>query len=83
MARSNFVDHGDSAFSYTTKIFETTLAGVTIGNATKYSVTTSKHQNKAEVKKADLVLLNVPINTRSLSEIAFKLGLINAKGELV
>lgn len=83
MSRSNFIDYGTVAYSYTTRIKETTLAGVTIGNATKYSSTTSRHQNKAKVNFCDIVLTNVPMNTRNLSKIALDLNLINEKGELV
>lgn len=83
MARSNFVDHGDAAYSYTTKIKETTLDGVTIGNDTKYSVTTSRHQNKAGVKFCDIVLTDVPKNTHNLSQVAWVRGLIDTSGKLV
>lgn len=53
-------------FSYSTCIFQTLEDGTTIGNVTKYSVTTSKHQNKAGCRAADVLVDNVAEGTQYL-----------------
>jgi hypothetical protein len=40
--------------------------GRTIGNITKYSTTTSKHQSLAKVKHCDVLVNNVPVGADSL-----------------
>lgn len=52
--------HGADAYSYDTCIRTATRHGTTIGNATKYSRTTSKHQSKVGVTKCDIVLDDCP-----------------------
>lgn len=46
-------------FSYDTCILQVLSDGTTIGNVTKYSVTTSRHQTKAGSRTADILVDNV------------------------
>ena len=68
-------DTGDRVLSYDTCILER-CKGLTIGNVTYYSVTTSRHQSKAGSRLADVVLDNVPQGTTSLYSIAKERGLV-------
>lgn len=53
-------------FSYNTCILQRLEDGTTVGNVTKYSVTTSKHQTKAGARLADVLVDNVPEGTQYL-----------------
>jgi len=63
---SNFFEIGDVAYSYQTCIRAALPDGTTLGNATRYSMTTSRHQNQAGVKGCDIQLYNVPRGTTDL-----------------
>ena len=52
--------------SYSTCIMATMPEGMTIGNDTYYSATTSKHQRKAGVSGCDIVVVGVPEGTLHL-----------------
>ena len=73
--KSHYRDGGDKVYSYSTVILER-HSGMTIGNVTYYSVTTSRHQSKAGSRLADVVLDNVPQGTTSLYSIAKERGLV-------
>lgn len=53
-------------FSYDTCILQRLEDGTTVGNVTRYSVTTSKHQTKARSRTADVLVDNVPEGTQYL-----------------
>ena len=70
---SNYCEHNDDAYSYQTCI-RTSFSNETeayyafrrvrtIGNVTKYNVTTSRHQNIASVSACDIRLDNIPEGT--------------------
>ena len=52
--------------SYNTCIFQRLADGTTIGNITKYSTTTSKHQSRAGSRTADILVNNIPEGTQYL-----------------
>jgi len=58
---------GDKLFSYGTVILQRLPNGQTIGNTTKYSATTSKHQSQAGMNTADLLAVGVPRGTADLT----------------
>ena len=49
-----------SAWSYSTRLIQPLPDGRTVGNVTKYSVTTSCHQSKAHVHECDVLVDGVP-----------------------
>ena len=53
-------------FSYNTCILQRLEDGTTVGNVTKYSVTTSKHQSRAGSRTADILVDNIPEGTQYL-----------------
>lgn len=67
-ASSNSVTStGDKLFSYGTVIGQRLPDGKIVGNKTKYSVTTSKHQSQTGIlSKANIFVENVPIGTDDL-----------------
>lgn len=71
---SNYNVLGGKHWSYQTVIREGD-----IGNITKYSVTTSRHQKKAGVHQCAIKLDNVPINCTSLVHLAQARGLIDER----
>ena len=73
--KSHYHDAGDRVYSYSTVILER-HSGLTIGNVTYYSVTTSRHQSKAGSRLADVVLDNVPQGTADLYAFAKERGLV-------
>jgi len=62
----NMCTHGERIYSYNTCIRDVTPDGRSIGNVTKYSVTTSKHQTKAGSRLCDVLVDNVPRGTQDL-----------------
>jgi hypothetical protein len=54
-------------YSYNTVIYEILHDGRTVGNITRYSATTSKHQSQHGVRGADILVDNVPIGANSLA----------------
>jgi hypothetical protein len=65
---SSVVENGITRwYSYETIILDY-VDGKTIGNVTKYSTTTSKHQRKANVHGADILVDGVPAGTKSLAQ---------------
>lgn len=60
MNQSALTQIGDRAFSYQTCIKDVLADGRSIGNVTRYSVTTSNHQNKAGVRWCDVLVDAVP-----------------------
>lgn len=57
---------GDKLFSYGTGILQSIPDGRLIGNITKYSRTTSRHQSQAGVRSACFLVDNVPRGTTDL-----------------
>ena len=57
---------GDKLFSYGTVILQRLQNGKVIGNATKYSVTTSKHQSQVNIFKSDYRVTGVPMGRSDL-----------------
>ena len=51
---------GDKLFSYGTVLLQRLPSGRVIGNATKYSTTTSRHQSQVGVRTADVLVTGVP-----------------------
>ena len=51
---------GNKLYSYTTVILQRLSSGEVIGNDTKYSATTSRHQSQARIASADIIVHNVP-----------------------
>lgn len=62
---SNYCKHGQDHYSYETCIRTTLADGTTVGNITKYSPTTSKHQNysHANVRGCEILVDGVPRGT--------------------
>ena len=69
--KSHYHDAGDKVYSYSTVILER-HSGLTIGNVTYYSTTTSRHQSKAGSRAADVVLDDVPQGTTDLYAFALQ-----------
>jgi len=65
---SSVHSEGDKLFSYATIILQRLRNGVVIGNATKYSITTSKHQSQCRVNDAGEILTGIPIGTQDLRQ---------------
>jgi len=72
MSKSAYSDHGSIVFSYATCIHQTLPGGLTIGNVTRYSMTTSHHQSRAGVRLCDVLLDNVPRGTNDLLALAIE-----------
>ena len=72
MSKSAYSDHDSVVFSYDTMIRQTLPSGLTIGNVTRYSMTTSRHQSQAGVKQCDVLLDNVPRGTDDLLSLAIE-----------
>lgn len=70
MTKSNLqlreVDGRQCWFSYYTALTDALPDGTTLGNDTRYSVTTSKHQARCRARHADILLYNVPRGTSDL-----------------
>ena len=73
--RANYYESSTKVYSYSTSILER-HGGLTIGNMTYYSPTTSKHQAKAGSRQADVVLDSVPKGTDDLLALAVQRGLV-------
>ena len=80
-----FAVYPTKTYSYKTCIVQLLPAGIdpdglahwiTLGNVTRYTKTTSMHQNKCEVKNCDVLLDNVPRDTDDLSTLALQRGAI-------
>jgi hypothetical protein len=54
-------------YSYNTVIYEILHDGRTVGNITKYSPTTTRHQKQHNVHGADITVDNVPRGANSLA----------------
>lgn len=67
---------GDRVYSYQTCIRQTLPGGLTIGNVTHYSSTTTAHQNKAGCDKCDVLLGNVDRGVTDLLTLAIERGLV-------
>lgn len=61
-------------YSHSTLIRQMLPNGLTIGNRTYYSSTTSRHQNKANVEHCHVVLENVPKDCDDLLALAIERG---------
>lgn len=66
---SNLCKHGGTVYSYETCIIDKLPDGRTIGNVTKYSRTTSKHQKQVGVHSCDIRVDNVPRGTDRLTHL--------------
>lgn len=64
--RGNLKFKPGEAWSYGTRLIQTTDDGLTVGNITRYSVTTSKHQGIAAVRQCDILVDNIPMWTQDL-----------------
>ena len=78
MSQSNFCTHGNLTYSYETVIKETVPGGLTIGNVTMYTHTTSVHQVRANVRDCDVLLDSVPRGCESLLDVAIQRDMIEA-----
>ena len=76
MTKSAYFATGDRVYSYQTVIRQTLPGGLTIGNVTHYSVTTSAHQRKAGSASCDVLLGDVPRGTSDLLQLAIDRGMI-------
>lgn len=65
--RGNYTEIGNRAWSYSTALRDVLPDGRTIGNVTRYSVTTSKHQSFARVRSCRVQVDGVPIGTDNLA----------------
>lgn len=75
--------YGSNYVSYRTMIKQV-VAGLSIGNVTQYSPTTSRHQKIACVHSCDLQLDNVPQGTGDLLTLAIERGLaVIDKGSVI
>jgi len=68
----NMKSDGIRLWSYWNVILQRTADGVTIGNATKYSQTTSCHQSVARVMDAEVVLTGLPIGVSNLEDFRYR-----------
>ena len=66
MMRRLRVDARGNAWSYGTQILSVDEDGRTIGNITKYSATTSRHQKVMGVYGADICIKDIPRGTVNL-----------------
>lgn len=66
--KNHMTTKGNKIFSYNTCIFETLPDGRTVGNVTRYSTTTSRHQSKAGSYTAGIRVDDVPVGAQSLAE---------------
>jgi len=82
MSKSAYSDHGSVVFSYATMIRQTLPGGLTIGNVTRYSMTTSHHQSRAGVRLCDVKLDDVPQGTDDLLSLAIERGLVSLAGNV-
>lgn len=64
---SNLKMIGERAWSYGTALRDVLPDGRTIGNTTRYSVTTSNHQAKTRVRGCDVQVTDVPRGTDNLA----------------
>ncbi len=65
--KSHYQILGDGRImSYDTCILQRLADGTTIGNVTRYSVTTSRHQNRAGSRTADILVDDIPEGTQYL-----------------
>ena len=65
MSKSHYYDTGSLVFSYSTCIRQV-VGALSIGNVTRYSNTTSRHQHQARVAQCDVLLDDVPKGTGEL-----------------
>ena len=67
LTKSNLhFDTSGNAWSYRTRIIQVLFDGRKIGNVTKYSVTTSRHQTQARVHDCDILVDDIPAGTDDL-----------------
>lgn len=76
--KSNYKSDARFAWSYQTVIRQTLANGMTIGNTTKYSRTTSRHQTKERIHSCNILIDRVPIGTSDLAYHALKRGLLHS-----
>lgn len=82
MALSALRVYGRNYVSYTTMIRQF-YGGVSIGNITKYTHTTKRHQRLAGVHSCDIQLDNIPEGAGDLLTIALERGLIQVNDLVV
>ena len=73
--KSGYRETPNTVFSYDTCIWQR-VGGLTIGNVTKYSMTTSHHQTRAMVRSCDVLLDDVPRGCADLLALAVERGLV-------
>ncbi len=64
-----------TVYSYSTCIRQE-VGDLSIGNITRYSTTTSRHQSQAQCVSCDVVLDDVPQDTPELLTLAMERGLV-------
>ena len=74
--KGHYCEHDGKVYSYQTVIRQMIAGGLTIGNVTRYSVTTSKHQVRADVRSCDVLLDDVPEGAGDLLALAVERGLV-------
>jgi len=60
---SSVTSTGDKLFSYGTVILQRLSSGLVVGNTTKYSTTTSRHQSICRVHNANILVSDIPRGT--------------------
>jgi hypothetical protein len=71
-SNNNLRSTGDKLINYATCLLQRLANGTIIGNTTKYSVSTSKIQNWAQVSKADIKVSNVSMGDNDLESYISK-----------
>lgn len=76
MSQSNYhrLANG-TVYSYSTCIRQQ-IGNLSIGNITRYSAATSRHQSQAQCVSCDVLLDHVPRDTVELLDLAIKRGLV-------
>ena len=75
MSKSHYYDTGNLVFSYSTCIKQV-VGELSIGNVTRYSNATGRHQSLAGVMKCDVLLDGVPKGAGELLDLAIERGLV-------
>jgi len=70
MTKSAYFATADRVYSYKTCIRQALPGGLTIGNVTVYSTTTSRHQARAGSTRCDVLLGDVPRGTSDIVSLA-------------
>ena len=81
--KSGYRETPDTVFSWDTCILQVVSGGLTVGNVTWYSWSTSRHQTRARSRTADVRLDDVPKGVEDLLALAVERGLAREMGILL